>query len=74
MANSEGHAPVLGNRAVLAVPGNYQPVHVEDTTGVIILGILTGILLIGWMCSEARYRKLLMQKERTNGNHEFGPG
>lgn len=74
MPGSEGQTLVLGDRAVLSVPGNYQPVHFEDTIGVIMMGILTGIMLIGWMRSEARYRKLLTQKERTNGNHEFGPG
>ena len=62
MSTSEGQNPVLGHGAVLAVPGNYQPVHFEDTAGAIILGILAGILLIGWMRSEARYRKLLVQK------------
>ena len=62
MSTSEGQHPILGDGANLAVPGNYQPVHFEDTAGAIILGILAGILLIGWMHSEARYRKLLIQK------------
>jgi hypothetical protein len=62
MSTNEGQHPILGEGANLAVPGNYQPVHFEDTAGVIILGILAGILLVGWMRSEARYRKLLAPK------------
>jgi hypothetical protein len=61
MSTYEGQHPILGEGANLAVPGNYQPVHFEDTAGAILLGILAGILLIGWMRSEERCRKLLMQ-------------
>ena len=39
MSSNKGH-PILSEGAVLEVPGNYQPVHLEDTFGAIILGIL----------------------------------
>jgi hypothetical protein len=58
MLTDEGH-PILGEGAVLEIPGNYQPVHLEDTLGAIFLGMIAVISLIGWMCAEARYRKLL---------------
>ena len=67
MSTSEGH-PILGNGAVLDVPGNYQPVHFEDTAGAILLGIFAIVSLVGWMRSEARYRKLITDKEITNGS------
>lgn len=58
MSANEGH-PVIGEHGILHVPGNYQPVHLENTIGAVFLGILALILLVGWMRSEARYRKLL---------------
>jgi hypothetical protein len=67
MSTSEEH-PTLGARAVLVVPGNYQPIHLEDTAGAIFLGIFAVISLIGWMRSEARNRALLTQKEMTHGS------
>ena len=50
-------------------PGNYSPVTVNltDTFGAIILVLLSVILLIGWMRSEARHRAFLAQKEFANG-------
>ncbi len=42
----------------------YSPVAVQDTLGTIILGILSVILLLAFMRSEARYRKML---ERLHG-------
>ena len=53
-------------------PGNYSPVTVnmEDTVGAIFLGILSGILLIGWMRAEARYRALLIQQESPGPNRQ----
>jgi hypothetical protein len=68
MPENEGH-PVIGDQAVLNVPGNYQPVHLEDTVGAIFLGVFAIISLIGWMRSEARYRKLITRKEITNGSN-----
>jgi hypothetical protein len=58
MSANEGH-PVIGEQGILHVPGNYQPVHLEDTFGAILLGVFALICLIGWMRAEARYRKLL---------------
>ena len=49
-------------------PGNYSPVTVtvKDSLGTIFLGILAGILLIGLVRSEERYRTLLTQMEAKN--------
>ena len=58
MSKNEGH-PVIGEQGVLSVPGNYQPVHLEDTFGAILPGGLAILSLIGWMRAEARYCKLL---------------
>jgi hypothetical protein len=58
MSSNEGH-PVIAEQGILHVPGNYQPIHLEETAGSVFLGILALILLVGWMRSEARYRKLL---------------
>ncbi len=46
-------------------PGNYSPVNVymEDSVGASFLGLLSGILLIGWMRAEARYRALLNERK-----------
>jgi hypothetical protein len=65
MTTSEGH-PILGEGAILEVPGNYQPVHLEDTFGAIFLGVFAIITLIGWMRSEARYRKFVTHQEITD--------
>lgn len=43
MSSREEH-PALGAKAVLEVPGNYQPVHLENPVGAIFLGILSVIL------------------------------
>ncbi len=52
-------------------PGNYSPVTVtvNDTMGTFFLGIVSVILLIGWIRSETRNRELITQLEKTNGNH-----
>ena len=44
-------------------PGNYSPVSVtnKDTVGAVFLGILSIILLIGWVRAEARIRELLVK-------------
>ena len=51
-------------------PGNYSPVtvYMEDALGTIFLGVLAGLLLIGWIRSEARYRKLITRLEVTDGS------
>ena len=68
MSTSEGH-PVIGEGGIFEVPGNYQPVHWEDTVGAIFLGILAIISLVGWMRSEARYRKLITYREAVDGSN-----
>lgn len=57
--------PTLEGQTPEASPGNYSPVTItiKDSMGAIFLGILSVILLIGWRSAEARYRKLLEQKE-----------
>lgn len=42
-------------------PGIYNPVdiHVQDSLGALILGILSIVLLVGWIKSEERNRQLL---------------
>jgi hypothetical protein len=67
MSANEGH-PIIAEQGILHVPGNYQPIHLEDTVGAVFLGILALILLIGWIRSEARYRKLRMASEMNVGN------
>lgn len=67
MSAYEGH-PVIAEQGILHVPGNYQPIHLEDTVGTIFLGFLALILLIGWIRSEARYRKLSLAGEMNVGN------
>ena len=47
--NTNGHNPV--------------DVNMNDTVGATFLGILSLLLLIGWVCSEARVRKLLRHQE-----------
>jgi hypothetical protein len=66
MSISEKHIPSIGEKAVLVIPGNYQPIHLQEMFGAIFLGIFAVIFLIGWIRSEARYRTLIMQQVRTN--------
>lgn len=56
-------------------PGNYSPVtvYMEDTMGAIFLGFLAGVLLIGWMRAEARYRALIAELELNNGSTSPDP-
>jgi hypothetical protein len=51
-------------------PGTYSPVTVtvKDTMGAFFLGILSVILLIGWIRTETHNRELITQLEKTNGN------
>jgi len=62
MSSDEGH-PILAEGAILEIPGNYQPVHLEDTFGASFLGIFAIISIIGWMRSDARYRKFVTRQE-----------
>jgi len=41
------------------IHGHYNPVHVQDTVGTIILGVITLVLLIALLRSQARNRKLI---------------
>jgi hypothetical protein len=54
-------------------PGNYSPVtvYMHDTLGAIFLGVLSGILLIGWIRAEARFRNFITQSEVANGNRSL---
>ena len=71
MLKNEDPIRTLEEKTPSVSPGNYSPVtvYVKDTLGVVFLGALAGILLIGWMRSEARYRGLITQWEITDGNH-----
>jgi hypothetical protein len=66
---SEGQTPTVS-------PGNYSPVtiNVKDTVGSVLLGILSVLLFIGWMRSEARYRNLITQQRmQTKGDPQDVP-
>ena len=73
MSKNEDH-PVIGEQGALSVPGNYQPVHLEDTFGAIFLGIFAVISLISWIRAEARYRALITQLEVNHGNRSLNAG
>jgi hypothetical protein len=65
----EGQTPTVS-------PGNYSPVtiNVKDSVGAVLLGILSVLLLIGWMRSEARYRNLIIpQRMQTKGDPQDVP-
>jgi hypothetical protein len=65
MPVNEDSISSLDRKSPEVSPGNYSPVNVymEDSVGAIFLGFLSGILLIGWMRAEARYRALLNEKK-----------
>lgn len=48
-------------------PGTYSPVtvHFQDTWGTIFLGILSIILLVGWIRSEKRNRTVIAKQQET---------
>ncbi len=73
MSTNENNNPPLEDQIPSVSPGNYSPVTVtvKDSLGTIFLGILSGILLVGWMRAEARYRALITQSEATNGSHSL---
>jgi hypothetical protein len=73
MSTNENNIPFPGDQTPLVSPGNYSPVTVtvKDTLGAIFLGILSAILLVGWMRTEARYRALTTQLEVTNGSRSL---
>ena len=73
MSTNENNIPVHGDQTPLVNSGNYSPVTVtvKDSLGAIFLGILSVILLVGWMRTEARYRALTTQLEVTNGDRSL---
>jgi hypothetical protein len=70
MATDEDHAPAMDQNTSHGYPCNYSPVTVcmEDSLGTIFLGVLSALLLIGWMRAESHYRKLVTRLEMTDGN------
>jgi hypothetical protein len=47
----------------LVRPGTYSPVkvHIQESLGTLFLGIISVILLIGWLRAEERNRSLMTQ-------------
>ena len=73
MLNNENQISTLEDKTPIVSPGNYSPVTVtlKDTLGVIFMGILSCMLLIGWMRAESRFRALIDQLRITDGNHSL---
>ena len=46
--------------------GNYNPVNVSDTVGVMLLGVIAFVLLIALLRAQARNRALLAQLARPD--------
>ena len=65
MSTDEELIPATERKLPIDVSGNYQPIHLEDTAGAIFLGIFAVISLVGWIRSEARYRKLINISEKS---------
>lgn len=66
MSTNADNIPASENiegKSSVGSPGNYSPITVDmkDTLGAIFLGVLSFILLIGWIRSEARNRVLVKQ-------------
>ena len=70
MSIDEEHVPATDEKTPQVRPGNYSPVtvYMKDSLGAIFLGVLTGLLLIGWMRAEGRYRQLITRLEMTDGS------
>jgi hypothetical protein len=66
MSTSADHTPAIGEKAVLIIPGNYQPIHLEDTVRAIFPGIFASIFLIGWVRAEVCSRTLLTRRKMTD--------
>lgn len=66
LANPQDRTPSVS-------PGNYSPVtvYMHDALGTIFLGILSTILLIGWIRAEARFRDFITQSEVADGNRSL---
>ena len=73
MMTNQDHTSTTEGQTPFVSPGNYSPVNVtvKDTLGTIFLGILAGILLVGWMRAEARYQTLITRLEETDGSRSL---
>jgi hypothetical protein len=58
MMEDQQNSPIEGQAGVI---GQYNPVNVNDSLGVIVLGSLAIILLIALLRAQARNRKLLAE-------------
>jgi hypothetical protein len=67
MVKMTGKHDVTENEKV-EMYGNYSPVNVSDSLGVIVLGALTLILLLALLRSQGRNRKLLARLAQQ-GDH-----
>lgn len=76
MSTIEDPVPNLDNKSPSVSPGNYSPVtvYLKDTLGAVFLGVLAGILLIGWIRAETRFRDFISQSEVANGNRSRNAG
>jgi hypothetical protein len=63
--NDDSLVPVEDKTPAVS-PGTYTyspvTVYMRDTIGAVVLGVLTIVLLIGWIRSEERCRSLLIRK------------
>ncbi|HLO16179.1 MAG TPA: hypothetical protein VK206_15200 [Anaerolineales bacterium] len=73
MSTNETNISPGRDQTPLVSPGNYSPVTVnmKDSLGAIFLGILCGILLVGWIRTEARYRALITQLQSAEENRSL---
>jgi len=72
MVKMTGKHDVAENEKV-EMYGNYSPVNVSDSLGVIVLGALTLILLLALLRSQGRNRKLLARMAQ-HGDHNGAEG
>jgi hypothetical protein len=69
MSTNEEQVPMVDEEAPACTNGNNSvDVNLKDTVGAVFLGILSVILLIGWMRSEARVRALITQQAASHEN------
>lgn len=67
MTSNTGQNPIQENQTPEVRPGTYSPVtvHLQDTMGTLLLGILSIILLVGWIRAEKRNRSEINQKSEA---------
>ena len=70
MSTNEEQVPVVDEEVPESRTNgnNSVDVNLKDTVGAVFLGILSVILLIGWMRSEARVRALIIQHAASHDN------